>query len=119
MDATATCDYEHNYHHQCHMSAEMRFSQCLTKVTGLIASKGKGSLGSARAYNELVQMLYNITYSQTHESLLPEKDDVRAFTRFAEHQANYNVACHAVCFPRIYITTNGPPRNGLCMPTHY
>ena len=47
------------------------------------------------------------TYSQTHEyeSLLPEKDDARAFTRFAEHQANYNVACHELCFPRIYITT--------------
>ena len=41
--------------------------------------------GKAREYNELVQMLYNITYSQTHESLLPEKDDARAFTRFVEH----------------------------------
>ena len=61
MDATAPCDYEHNYHHQCHMSAEMRFSQCLTKVTeGLIPSKGKSSLGSAHEYNECVQMLYKI-----------------------------------------------------------
>ena len=59
------------------------------------------------------------TYSQTHEyeSLLPEKDDARAFTGFAEHQANYNVACHELCFPRLVITTNGPLCNGLRMPT--
>ena len=72
MDATATCDCEHNYHHQCHMSAEMRFSQCLTKVTGLIASKGKGSLSSAREYNELVQMLYKI-FSNTRVTLTRER----------------------------------------------
>ena len=117
MDATAPCDYEHNYHHQCHMSAEMRFSQCLTKVTGLIASKGKGSLSSAREYNELVQMLYKIP-SNTRVTRT-EKDDARAFTRFAEHQANYNVACHDLCFPRIYITTNRPLCNGLRMPTPF
>ena len=117
MDATTTCDYEYNYHHQCHMSAEMRFSKCLTKVTGLIASKGKGSLSSAREYNELVQMLYKIP-SNTRVTRT-EKDDARAFTRFAEHQANYNVACHELCFPRIYITTNGPLCNGLRMPTPF
>ena len=106
MDATTTCDYEYNYHHQCHMSAEMRFSQCLTKVTGLIASKGKGSLGSAREHKKLVQMLYKIP-SNTRVT----QDDARAFTRFAKHQAN------DLCFPRIHITTCGLTGNGIRMPT--
>ena len=54
-------------------------------------------------------------YPQTHESLLPEKVDARAATRFAEHQANYNVASHDKAY--IHITVNEPPRNVPRRPT--
>ena len=50
-------------------------------------------------------------YPQTHKSLLREKIDARAVTRFAEHQANYNVAGHDQCFPYILITMNVYPGN--------
>ena len=130
MDATTTCDYEYNYHHQCHMSAEMRFSQCLTigfllVVVSCHCHKTRPYLPrcvfTAKPVNTMNWSKCFTTYSQTHEyeSLLPEKDDARAFTRFAEHQANYNVACQELCFPRIYLTPNGPLCNGLRMPTPF
>ena len=73
--------------------------------------------GKAREYNELVQMLYKIP-SNTRVTRT-EKDDARAFTGFAEHQANYNVACQELCFRRIHLTPNGPLCNGLRMPTPF
>ena len=82
MDATTTCDYEYNYHHQCHMSAEMRFSQCLTIGFLLVVVSchcHKTTIpaemrfhGSAREYNELVQMLYKI-FSNTRVTLTRER----------------------------------------------
>ena len=60
--------------------------------------------GKAREYNELVQMLYKIP-SNTRVTRT-EKDDARAFTGFAEHQANYNDAGHDQCFPYVLITMN-------------
>ena len=65
-------------------------------------------------YNaDMVQMLYKIP-SDARVTLRENRR--AAVTRLAEHQANYNVACHDLCFPLI---TCGPPGDEIRMHTAY
>ena len=113
MDATATCDYEYNYHHQCHMSAEMRFSQCLTigfllVVVSCHCHKTKPYLPrcvfTAKPVNTLNWPKCFTKYPSTLESLKTTREPSLDL-----QSPNPTTSLH--------VTICGLPRNGIRMPT--